>query len=290
MDEKFTIRSIKANELTEMYLTFLDAFSDYPVSFKLSKEHFVRKFVQKLNIDFHLSSGTFDYSGAMMAFIFTSVDYYLNKKTAYNGGTGVRPRYRGQKITQSMYEFLIPLFKREQITQCVLEVLVENTKAIKTYEKIGFEKSQVFKCFKLASGKLNAVKAPSVNLEIFNVNTPNFNTYNKFNNYFPSFLDSSKLLIHNLANETVVEARHQGACVGYAIFQPSIGRISQVGVDPDKRNMGIGSSLIKYIFDTSNQKSLSILNVSDQAVDTLQFFENIGFKNELDQYEMVLEI
>ena len=284
------IRSLKANELTEMYLTFVNAFSDYPVSFKLTKEHFVRKFVQKLNIDFPLSSGAFDYSGAMMAFIFTSVNHYNGKKTAYNGGTGVRPNHRGQRITQSMYEYLIPKFKSEQISQCVLEVLTQNKKAIKVYQNIGFEKTQLFKCFKLQSENIISRKSPAVDLEIFNVNTPNFATYRKFNSYTPSFLDSSKLLVHNLANETIVEARFEGNCVGYAIFQPSIGRISQIAVQSTMRNMGVGSALIKYIFETSAQKALTILNVSDQANESLQFFEKMGFENQIDQYEMTLTL
>lgn len=290
MDEQYTIRSLKANELTDMYLTFLDAFSDYPISFKLSKEHFVRKFVQKLNIDFPLSSGTYDYSGALTGFIFTSINHYNGQKTAYNGGTGVRPRHRGQRLTQSMYEFLIPKLKDEHVTQCVLEVLSQNDRAIKTYERIGFEKTQYFKCFKLQSESIPVTRLPSIDLELFNVHTPDFKSYDKFNTYAPSFLDSSKLLMHNLANETIVEARYESNCVGYAIFQPSIGRISQIAVDPKIRGMGVGSNLIKYIYDTSAQKALTILNVSDKAEETLKFFIKMGFENELDQFEMILAV
>lgn len=290
MDEQFTVRSLKAQEVTDMYLTFLDAFSDYPVSFKLSKAHFVRKFVQKLNIDFHLSAGTYDYSGAMLGFIFTSIDSYNGKKTAYNGGTGVRPRHRGNRLTQNMYEFLIPKLKDEQVNQCVLEVLTQNEKAIKVYENIGFEKSQLFKCFKLPIERITIPKSPDLDLQIYNVNIPDFHTYDKYNSYHPSFLDSSKMLSYNLPNETIVEARYGGECVGYAIFQPSIGRISQIGVDPKKRQMGIGSSLIKYIFDTSVQKSLSILNVNHEAKETLKFFTKMGFENQLDQFEMTMNL
>ena len=290
MKEHFDIRNLKANEVTEMYLTFLDAFSDYPVPFRLSKEQFVRKFVHKLNIDFPLSCGAFDYSGALIAFIFTSINYYQGRKTAYNGGTGVRPSYRGNKLVQKMYDILIPKLKEAGISQSVLEVLVQNERAIKIYEKVGFKQSQLLKCFKLNSEVLTPTDKLKVRLEIFNVNSPNFQTYDRFNSYTPSFLDSSKMLLHNLANETVVEARHEGNCVGYAIFQPSTGRISQIGVDASTRQMGIGSALIKYVYETSTQKALTILNVSDQARETLSFFERLGFVNELDQYEMTLNL
>ncbi|MEL7002153.1 MAG: GNAT family N-acetyltransferase, partial [Bacteroidota bacterium] len=268
MDERFTVRNLKAGELTDMYLTFLDAFSDYPVSFQLSKEHFVRKFVQKLNIDFPLSSGVYDYSGALEAFIFTSVNFYQGKRTAYNGGTGVRPRKRGNRLTQAMYEFLIPKFKREGIYQCVLEVLTQNSTAIKAYEGIGFERTQVFKCFTLRSEHLNSGNYPKVALELFNVNQPDFNTYEKFSDYSPSFLDSSNLLRHNLANEIVVEARHDGTCVGYAVFQPSIGRISQSHL-----------VLIQLIFKTHFLKEIQGFNCICTNVQNGQGFLGAGIKN-----------
>lgn len=291
MADSIFIKNLKPVDLTEMYITFLDAFSDYAIPFKLTKEQFVRKFVQKLKIDFNLSAGAFNYDGAMAGFIFTAVNYYDGKLTAYNGGTGVRPRYRGQQLTSQMYDYLMPLFQKRNIKQCVLEVLTSNDRAIKAYQNIGFEKTRYFKCYTLVDADALKVKSSQPNeMDIIAVRQPNWNTYDKFCDYQPSFLDSSRMISDNLANETIIEARIEDECVGFAIFQPSFGRVSQIAVNSEMRQKGIGSAIVKYIFDASLQKKLTIINVNEDAEVTKTFFMKLGFENQIDQYEMILSL
>lgn len=287
MAESFYLRSLKPLDLTEMYIAFLDAFSDYPIAFKLTKEQFVRKFVEKLKIDFALSIGAYDYD-ALAGFIFTSVNHYEGKLTAYNGGTGVRPQYRGNKLTTQMYDYLTPLLAERKIKQCVLEVLTENQKAINAYEHVGFTKTKYFKCFKLSSTVLQ--RPIDISLDIFSIARPDWHVYEKFSDYTPSFLDSPQMIMSNLANEEVIEAHHENQCVAYAIFQPSFGRISQLGVHPDFRGKGIGSAIVSYMYERSLQKSLTIINIDKDAQDTINFFSRIGFENQIDQYEMILSL
>ena len=290
MADSIYIKNLKPLDLTEMYITFLDAFSDYAIPFKLTKEQFVRKFVQKLKIDFNLSAGAFNYDGALAGFIFSAVNYYDGKLTAYNGSTGVRPRYRGQQLTTQMYEYLRPLFDNRKIKQCVLEVLTSNERAIKAYKNIGFEKTRFFKCYALTDVDNLKAKNNRVNADIFAVRYPNWDVYDKYYDYQPSFLDSSRMITDNLANETIIEARIEDECLGFAIFQPSFGRISQIGIRPEARGKGIGSTIINYIFEASLQKKLTIINVNDEAEGTKTFFTKLGFDNQIDQYEMILSL
>lgn len=284
------IKPLKPSELTEMYITFLDSFSDYPIPFKLTKEQFVRKFVQKLKIDFSLSSGAYNYDGALIGFIFTSINFYEGKLAAYNGGTGVRPRHRGHHLTTQMYDYLKPLFEQHNVKQCVLEVLTSNNRAIKAYTNIGFEKTKYFKCFVLESSKLNYAAPVHSEIELVKVKNPNWIIYEKFWDYAPSFLDSSKMVTDNLANETIIEARLNDQCVGYTIFQPAFGRLSQIGIDASHRRKGIGKSLIAYVWQHSVQKKISIINVNDESEKTKSFFQYLGFVNQIDQYEMIMPI
>ena len=285
---KLQIRSLRPVDLTDMYITFLDSFSDYKVPFRLTKEQFVRKFVEKLKIDFSLSAGAYE-DNSLVGFVFTAVNYYEGKLTAYNGGTGVRPSSRGKKLTIKMYDFLIPLFQERKIKQCVLEVLTENDRAIKAYRSIGFRETKYFRCFKFDSKHLK-VKPPKVNLEIFGVKHPSWDVYERFANQAPSFLDSSLMINDNLASETIVEAYSEGKCVGYAIYQSAFGRISQIGVAPEVRGKGVGSSLVKYIQETSKQKILTVINIQREATNTINFFQSLGFKNQLNQYEMIMPL
>lgn len=287
MADSLYIKPLKPAELTDAYIAFMDAFSDYPLPFKLTKEQFVRKFVQKLRLDFGLSAGAYMYDGSLAGFIFTAVNQYEGVRTAYNGGTGVRVRYRGNRITTQMYEYLIPLFKANSINQCVLEVLTSNDKAIKAYKAIGFEKTKYFKCYALERSKPNYEKVDlPINREIVTVKAPNWNLYKSYMDYKPSFLDSTEMLTENLSNEVIIEMREDDVCIGFAIYQPAFGRISQIGIDPGKRRQKIGTALIDHVFKSSSLKRLSIVNVNDEATATKRFFENIGFDNQIDQFEM----
>lgn len=277
------------HNLTDIYITFMDAFSDYPVAFHLTKEQFARKFVQKLNLDFSLSAGAHNYDGSLAGFIFTALSEYEGKLTAYNGGTGVRPRYRGNQLTTQMYEYLLPLLESKKVKQCVLEVLTSNERAIKAYERIGFKKTKYFKCYALSKQDYNETERLD-QWRLIKVDGPNWELYEKFYELPPSFLDSQKMIDKNLENEIVIELQEENKCIGFAIYQPTFGRISQIGTDPNKRNQGVGKALIDYIFLTSELNKLTVINVNDEATNTKSFFEGIGFDNQIDQYEMTLSL
>jgi ribosomal protein S18 acetylase RimI-like enzyme len=282
------IRSFRPVDLTDMYLTFLDAFSDYPVGFRLSKDQFVRKFVEKLHISFDLSVGAYEGDG-LAGFIFTSVNQYASKLTAYNGGTGVRPRYRGQGIVPRLYTHLLPLFHQKSIEQCVLEVLVNNTRAIHVYEQLGFEKTRFFHCFKLENAAFPFHnRAQEVYVE--QVMQPDWLLYQECMSYTPSFLDSTLMVRENLTYESVIEAKYEGKCVGFAIYQAYLGRISQIAVHPEYRQKGIGTKLMHHIYQHSATKELTIINVDAENTATRAFFESLGFADQLQQHEMILHL
>ncbi len=286
--QKIEIKRFRPYMLDDMFQVFEDSFSDYSVPFKLTKEQFVRKFVQKLRLDFDLSLGAFD-EDYLVGFVFSAVNMYEGSLAAYNGGTGVRPSYRGNEITQKIYDVLLPKLEEKKINKCVLEVLVENEKAIKVYQKIGFEITKFFHCFKLDAKKFN----PNVNnasVTIIEVREPDWFVYEQFIDIRPSFLDSRQMVNQNLDNEKVIEARMDRKCVGYAIFQPRIGRISHVSVSAEMRGKKIGEMLIAHAFEVSQSKSLTVVNINKEAEPVVKFLKRVGFENQLDQYEMMLKL
>jgi ribosomal protein S18 acetylase RimI-like enzyme len=287
-EKTFSIRSLSPKDLNQMYFTFLDAFSDYPMPFRLNKEQFVRKFVEKLKVNFSLSCGIYEYD-AMAGFIFTSTSYYHGKLTAYNGGTGVRPSYRGNRLTCRMYEYLMQPLKKEGVKQCVLEVLINNPVAIKVYEEIGFQKHALLSCFKLKGNMLRKVNVIN-NMEIRKISQPDWSQYETFQDFPATFLDSFGMINQNLINEDIIEARIEDETVGYAIYQSAFGRLSQLAVKPEMRRKGIGSALMKCILSTSYNKELSVINVNDHDNTMISFLEALNFKNHLNQYEMLLQV
>ena len=279
------VRKMELRDLSKMHTAFLKAFSDYPLPFNFTKEEFYKKFVEKLNINFDLSPAAF-YNRRIIAFIFTSVACYDGKLTAYNGGTGVVPDFRGQRLTSRLYKFIFPELKRNHVDQCVLEVLTTNHRAIRVYEEIGFEKSRYFNCFKLTSSpRLKKALMADVSLSV--CAEPDWDLFNSFSDTNTSFLDSQSLLQRNLKNEMIITASHSGETIGYVVYQGN-GRISRIGVDHKFRNQGVGSALVNYAFRDCHRGELTVINVSKEDKSIIQFFKDLGFVNEVDQYELKL--
>ena len=288
-DNLFKFRFLKPADLEQMYKAFRSAFSDYHVPFSLSESDFEKKFVDKLNIDFTLSPAFF-VDGQLAAFIFSSINLYEGMLTAYNGGTGVIEKYRGKRLTKKLYEKSLDDFKARGIQQCVLEVLTSNTRAINIYKQIGFKESKDFSCFKLDQSKFKISTLPN-QVSIIEKETPDWKRYTQFMDQNPSFLDTKEMINHNLKNEKVLEAYiNKVKLIGYVIYQPRIGRISQIGIKKSERSKGIGRSLISYIYNDSKNKNLAIINIDKTASGAKDFFSKLGFENQLDQYEMVMSL
>ena len=282
------IRYLRSTDLQSMFTGFKEAFSDYPAPFDMDMDSFVKKFVDKLKINFELSGGAFS-GDDLVGFIFTSVNEYEGLLTAYNGGTGVIPDFRGRQLTKKIYDFLIPIFQVRDIRQCVLEVLTDNEVAIRVYSDIGFVRTKLFRCFRLHPVKYSTPKI-NYGISILQVDEPDWKTYTKFFSYTPSYLDTISMINSNLKNEKVIEVRLGEETVGYAIYQPPLGRISHIAVAPNHRGKGIGTHLIHSIYEDSRNKYLTLINMIDSARETRVFFEKLGFENNLNQHEMILKI
>lgn len=287
MPEEFTIKTLEPELLTDMYLTFLDSFSDYQIPFKLNKKQFVDKFVKKLQIDFDYSVGVWDEKQGMVAFIFTSISTYQTKITAYNGGTGVRPSARGHGLVRKMYDFLIPLLKKKGVQQCVLEVLVQNEQALRAYESVGFTKSNHFKCYKLEKPDLRFAKLSNVSFAVRS--TPQTALYTTFIDDSASFLDT---LIFNddLDRVKVIEAYDKNKCIGYLIYQPGFSRINHLAVSPIYRRSGVATGLVNELILQEEVEHITVLNVAEDSQTLNAFFKKMGFENQLNQFEMKLPL
>ena len=287
MHDSPNIRLFSKDEVPQMYHAFIESFSDYPVSFEMNLEGFQKKFIEKLNLDFNCSAGAF-IEGQLAAFVFSTINNYEGLKTAYNGGTGVLPSFRGRGFTPAIWDFLVPRFRAQDVKRCVLEVLTSNDRAIDIYEKIGFQKVKRFKCFRLLPYRYTAGYAGQGLLEFRNADKPKWSEYSAFFDYSPSFIDSQAMVDQNLDNEDIIEAYQNDQLVGYIIFQSPIGRISHLAVSPEFRNEGIGTRLIGMAYKASRNKYLTVINLPENAKSAIRFLTNLGFENQLDQYEMSL--
>lgn len=283
----YQVRPLQSSDLKQMHRSFLEAFSGYPVSMKVSYPVFRERMLRKLNINFDLSFGAFS-GEKLVGFVFHSLNDYRGSRTVYNGGTGVIPGHRGQGLAVTLYNAFRPVAKTVA-ARCLLEVITTNHYAINTYEKAGFERRGLLRCYKLQN-------APAVEVskgESFSFATgslQNTEKYRQLDSMEASFADSFAQLVYNEDAESVLECYSENKLVGYLIFQATSGRITRMAVAPDFRRKGIGGWLMHRAYAVAESKNLTVINVPDEAKNIQDFLLTLGFENQIDQWEMELAL
>ena len=267
----------------KLHDAFLDAFSKYFVSFRPGKEQFYRRIHSKLNILPELSGLAMN-EDHVESFVLHTFNTYQNKKTIYNGGTGTRINSQGEGLAHRLYEYLFPKLKTTGAERILLEVVDKNLRAQKLYEGLNFKFTRVLKCYKLTSPIDSLIKEIEIEVgewdESLNANL----------SFEPCFMDSSNQLPYNLENERVLIAKGSGQTIGHLVFQPDLGRISQLAVHPDQRGKGIGKELVSACQHQTQATELTILNIPESELETTDTLEKMGFVNEIDQFELELII
>ena len=262
-----------------LYKTFKIAFTDNEVSFQPSSKEFRYRIEKKLCIENDISAASYD-GDEMTGFILHSSNIYQGIPTAYNGGTGVLPGFRNQRTAERIYEYLIPLIRQKFLARILLEVIETNKQAIALYEKIGFAVKRRFKCYKMTK-PIESFSEVKVTRGL--VTDLNFS----FNDFEPSFIDSSGQLMKG--EETVLISKSNEEITGYVVFQPHLGRISQLAVDRLHRQTGVGEALLSNA-QALSEKPLSIMNIPDDEFGFDSFLTKNGFQNQVNQFEMELII
>lgn len=273
------IRLLSDEDFDPLYNTFKIAFTNNEVSFQPSDEEFRHRLYKKLLLNNDISAGSYD-GAEMTGFILHSSGIYQGIPTAYNGGTGVLPGFRNQRTAEQIYDYLIPQIRQKFLARILLEVIETNKHAISLYEKIGFNFKRRFKCYKM-KGTFKSFSEVKVNEG--SMSDVNFS----FNDFEPSFIDSSEHL--KRGEEKVLLALRDGEITGYIVFQPHLGRISQLAVDRIHRQLGAGEALLSHAQSLSS-KQLTIMNIPEDEFGFDAFLTQCGFQNQVNQFEMELII
>lgn len=274
-------KRFRKEDIDQLYEAFVKAFGEYYVNFNPSTSQFRERIFRKLNIDPEVSGMVWE-EDRVIGFILHTINEYNGRQTAYNGGTGVVPERRNMKLMSTLYEKLIPEIREQMVKSILLEVVTKNEGAINLYRSLGFQFTRTFQCFKSyetyrPSHRYRIETSPAIKED-----------YQQFWDYQPSFLDNSNQLSYNLQLEFVLEAYSSDQLLGYIIFQPKMGRISQMAVSKEHRGQGVGHELLAYAQSKSIIKTLTIMNVPEDEEDTINSLKRLGFHNEVDQYEMEL--
>jgi GNAT superfamily N-acetyltransferase len=112
-------------------------FEGYFVQIEMTAETFFQRFVNE-GLSMTMSLVAFD-EEEPVAIILNGVRTIEGKKTVWNGGTGVAATYRGKGVSKQLMEETFKLYADEGIEVATLEAIKENERAIRLYQKYGYE-------------------------------------------------------------------------------------------------------------------------------------------------------
>lgn len=276
-------KTLENTSIAELLHVFNEAFSDYPIPMHLTKESLINKFVAE-SIKKEYSAGAFE-GDKLVGFILHGIGVFDRNKIAYNAGTGVIPSKRGNKITSQLYEFILPVLKSNKVNQIRLEVLSDNSPAMNTYSSIGFHKKRTLNCYKGSLAELKSAADSSVQY----LYQPDWKLLQSFWDWSPSWQNSISAVNNSWSQLDTIGLFAHDKLVGYIVFNPKINRILQFSIDKSQRKNGFGKQLLNY-FALNKSKTVSILNVDDNSIDTNSFFLSSGLNLFAKQDEMEMEI
>jgi len=281
------IKSLEGIDFNAIYKAFEQAFADYEM--QQNKEQ-LRTMLKRRGFNPDLSFAAFD-KGEIVAFTFNGTGNFNGEPTAYDTGTGTLKEYRGQGLATKIFECSIPYLRKANIKQYLLEVLQHNTKAVSIYRKLGFEVTREFNYFIQETSEIkDEIQTPGFPYLVKPIIIEEHESIPSFWDFLPSWQNSFESIERTLNNFICLGAFSSKGLVGYCVFEPSSGDVTQIAVDRNFRRKGIASFLFGEIIKSNRHASIKIIN-TDVGCDSITGFlkaKNIDMKGK--QFEMIKAI
>lgn len=276
---------LKNNELINLSNTSIEsltaafnaAFEGYYIPVNYTEEGMLER-IKRARIDLSLSVGVME-DDQLIAFMLTGVGQQAGALTAYNAGTGVLERFRGQRLVGEMYEWIVPRWQELGFQRASLEVITENEKAIKAYQRAGFTIKRRLKAFKKDIDNLSRKDGYSLQT----VTMPDWEGYQKMEPFTYAW-DYTREGIEALSPDYRFYEWGQPA-EAYAIVH-RMGRIAQAGLQTDA-TLNWRDLLIAL---EQAYSQLSWVNLSEEASVLQAAMDALNWEHIIDQYEMEREI
>ncbi|MGD2248171.1 MAG: GNAT family N-acetyltransferase [Candidatus Methanofastidiosia archaeon] len=275
---------LKSESIKTIYNCFLEAFSDYTVDMQLPFEKFQRM-ITRNNVNLKYSIGLY-HKDTLTGFILNGVGTWNGVPTVYDSGTGIIKEFRGKNYSTVMLQ-KVKQYIQKDFQQYLLEVIQTNTPAFTLYNNQGFNIQRELACFYADKAKINTKSNPDIAV---NPLALEWDILQSFWNFRPSWQNSIPAVERMSEYFEALGAFIHKTCVGYVLFDPVSGEIIHIAVKKNMRRKNIGSHLLSVISDKTKSKTLRIVNVDKNDHDTMHFFKDNNFVNDVNQYEMILPL
>src|SRR6185437_557178 len=131
------IRRLSACSFDDAVQAWNDGFQGYFVDMTLSLDRYLaRLHYEGLSPEFSLMAFC---EGKPAGFLLNGIRNNAGSKTAWNGGTGVSPEFRGRGVGKALMRATLDLYQELGIQIATLEAIGENQRAISLYQQFGYE-------------------------------------------------------------------------------------------------------------------------------------------------------
>ena len=170
-------------------------------------------------------------------------------------------------------------------------MLQHNTKALSVYQKIGFKVTREFDYFVWKNEELkNEIKNtnPLYLIERFNINK--YESISDFWDFYPSWQNSFESIQRASEDFINLGVFADKKLIGYCIFEPNSGDITQIAVDKPHRRKGIASSLLHEVSKLNQNRETKIINTDITCSSIVNFLKAKNIEITGKQFEMIKEI
>lgn len=279
------IRSLEKTEFETIFRAFSQAFADYEMQWNKAQ---LLTMLKRRGFVPELSFAAFD-NEEILAFTFNGIGVFNGKPTAYDTGTGTLKDYRGRGLATEIFETSLPYLKENNIEQYLLEVLQHNPKAISVYKKLSFETTRELNYFMQKNEKIDRrLKISGYSVE--QLDTLNFESVSGFWDFYPTWQNDFQA-IQRASEDFIFLGVFTGTkLIGYCIFEPDSGDITQIAVEKQHRRKGIGTLLLNEAIKFNKNDSIKIMNTDTQCISITEFLKTNNIPLKGKQFEMIKQL
>ena len=281
------IKSLTKTDFATITKACIQAFADYEI--QLNAEELKTMWKRRgLNLD--LSFAAFE-GEDIVAYTLNGVGNFNGIKMAYDTGTGTLKEYRGQGLATKIFEYSIPHLKAANINHYLLEVLQHNPKAVSVYRKIGFEVTREFNYFMWKNEDLkNEIKKIEFPCSIEKIEIEEHPIVSDFWDFYPSWQNSFESIQRTHEDFISLGAFAESKLIGYCVFEPVSGDITQIAVDKPHRRKGIASLLLHEMSKLNKNANMKLVNTDISCDSIVEFLKVKNIEIFGKQFEMIKEL
>jgi len=281
------IKSLNNICLDELFEAFEQAFGDYEV--KINKVEFITM-LKRRGFDPKASFGAFD-KNKIVSFTCNGIGNFYGTPTAYDTGTGTLKDYQGKGLATQIFEYSIPHLKKLGIKEYLLEVLKHNTRALSVYQKSGFKVTREFYYFKCKNEQISkTIKTLDFPYTLKPIKIHEINSIVNFWDFKPSWQNSLEAIRRDLKDFICLGVFSENKLIGYGVFEPLSGDVTQIAVDKQYRLKGIGSLLFQKMLDNNKHNSIKIINTDIECNSITAFLKSKNIEPSGRQFEMIKKL